>query len=400
MKNGQLPLSGIRVLDLTQVAAGPFCSMLLADFGAEVIKIEIPKQGDALRKWGPPFIGGESVYFLGLNRNKKSMTLNLKSEKGREIFLELVKRSDVIIENFRPGTMEKLGLTYELLKSINPKIVYARISGYGQIGPYSKRGGYDLLIQGESGLISVTGEADRPPGAKVGVAIVDFGAGMYAAIGILLALLHRQRTGKGQIIDIALFDTAISWMLQPIGSYLATGKVPERSGTIHPVAAPYQAFKTKDDVYITIGCAVDEHWRKLCEILGVKELAEDPRFATNPKRVENREELTKKLSRIFLTRSRAEWLKILSEAEIPCAPVNTVDKVVNDAQVLYRQMLVEIDHPTAGKIKVTGIPVKLSEVTTQKMTPPPLLGQHTKEILHELGYGDEDIRKLEEEGVI
>ena len=393
------PLAGIRILDVSQMAAGPFCSMMLADMGAEVIKIEIPNQGEPLRRWGPPFLGGEGVYFLGLNRNKKSVTLNLKSERGKEIFLKLVEKADVLLENFRPGTMERLGFGYEEIKSVNPRIIYCRISGYGQTGPYHERAGYDILAQGESGLMAVTGEPDRPPGAKLGVAIVDLGTGMYAAYGILLALLAREKTGKGQMVDVALLDSAITWMLQPIGSYLATGKHPKRLGTIHPVSAPYQAFKTKD-IYITIGCAIDRHWRKLCELLGIKELADDPRFATNPKRVENREELTSILSKIFLTRKGDEWLKMLTDARLPCAPVNTLDKVVRDKHVLYRRMLVEIDHPTAGKIKVTGIPVKLSETPGDIRSPPPLLGQHNEEILRELGYTNKDIKNLREQGVI
>ncbi|MFQ6081374.1 MAG: CaiB/BaiF CoA transferase family protein [Candidatus Bathyarchaeia archaeon] len=393
------PLAGVRILDLSQMAAGPFCSMMLADMGAEVIKIEIPKVGDGLRRWGPPFLGGEGVYFLGLNRNKKSVTINLKSKGGREIFLKLLEKADALLENFRPGTMEKLGFGYEEVKRINPRIIYCRISGYGQTGPYSKRGGYDVLAQGESGLMTVTGEPDRPPGAKVGVAIVDLGTGMYAAYGILLALLAREKTGKGQMVDTALLDSAITWMLQPIGSYLATGKHPKRLGTVHPVAAPYQAFKTKD-IYITIGCAADRHWRKLCEVLGIEELADDPRFATNPKRVENREELASILSKVFATKEGDKWLKKMREAGIPCAPVNTLDRIVSDPQVLHREMLVEVDHPTAGRIMLTGIPVKLSETPGKIISPPPLLGQHTEEILRELGYSDEDIRKLREEGAI
>jgi len=381
------------------MAAGPFCSMMLADMGADVIKIELPNKGDGLRRWGPPFLGGEGVYFLGLNRNKRSMTLNLKAEKAREIFTRLLQKSDVLLENFRPGTMEKLGLGYEWAKEVNPAIIYCRISGYGQTGPYHERGGYDVLAQGESGLMTITGEPDRPPGAKVGVAIMDFGAGMYAACGILFALLAREKTGKGQMIDVALLDTAISWMLQPIGSYLVTGKHPKRLGAVHPVAAPYQAFKTAD-IYITIGCAEDAHWRKLCEVLGVEELANDPRFTTNPKRVENREELATILSKIFVTKKGDEWLSKLLEAEVPCAPVNTLDRIVSDPQILYRRMLTEVEHPKAGRIKVTGIPIKLSETPGEIRNPPPLLGEHTEEILRELGHSVEEIKKLRESGVI
>jgi formyl-CoA transferase/CoA:oxalate CoA-transferase len=392
-------LEGIRVLDLSQMATGPFCSMMLADMGAEVIKVEIPKIGDGLRRWGPPFLGGESVYFLYLNRNKKSVTLNLKDEKGRKIFLELLKKADILIENFRPGTMEKLDLNYSLIQETNPRVIYCRISGYGQTGPHSSHGGYDILIQGESGLMVVTGELDHPPGAKVGVAIVDFGTGMYAAYGIMLALLNREKTGKGQVVDASLFDSAISWMLQPIGSYMTTGMHPKRLGTVHPAAAPYQAFKTKEG-YITIGCADDGHWKKLCEVLHVEQLVDDSRFATNPRRVENREELISTLNEIFVDKKSEEWLNEMLAVGIPCAPVNTFDKIVSDPQLLHRQMFVEMSHPTAGRITLVGIPIKLSETPGKIASPPPLLGQDTDHILRDIGYNDKDIERLREQGVI
>lgn len=393
------PLTGIRIIDLSQTLAGPFCSMLLADMGAEVIKIEIPNRGDGLRSWGPPFLGGEGVYFLGFNRNKKSITLNLKHKRGREIFIKLINKADILLENFRPGTMEKLGFSYEKIKNTNPRIIYCRISGYGQSGPYRERAGYDLITQGESGLMTITGSPDRPPGAKVGVAIVDLGTGMYAAQGILCALLAREKTGKGQMIDVSLFDSAISWMWQPMGSYLVSGELPKRIGTVHPVAAPYQAFKTRD-IYITIGCQTQNHWKKLCELLDIEELKDDPRFVTLPKRVENREELSSILSKIFLTKEGEYWLKTLQDAGLPCAPVNTVDRIISDPQVLHRQMLVEVDHPTAGTIKVPGIPIKLSEAPGEVKSPPPLLGQHTEEVLRELGYSEEAIQTLRDEGAI
>ena len=393
------PLTGIRIIDLSQTLAGPFCSMLLADMGAEVIKIEIPNQGDGLRSWGPPFLGGEGVYFLGFNRNKKSITLNLKHERGREIFIKLINKADILLENFRPGTMEKLGFSYEKIKNTNPRIIYCRISGYGQSGPYRERAGYDLITQGESGLMTITGSPDRPPGAKVGVAIVDLGTGMYAAQGILCALLAREKTGKGQMIDVSLFDSVISWMWQPMGSYLVSGELPKRIGTVHPVATPYQAFKTRD-IYITIGCQTQNHWTKLCELLDIEELKDDPRFVTLPKRVENREELSSILSKIFLTKEGEYWLKTLQDAGLPCAPVNTVDRIVSDPQVLHRQMLVEVDHPTAGTIKVPGIPIKLSKTPGKVKSPPPLLGQHTEEVLRELGYSKEAIQTLRDEGAI
>ena len=393
------PLEGIRVLDLSQVVAGPFCSMLLADMGAEVIKVERPGIGDNLRRWGPPFLGGEGVYFLYLNRNKKSITLNLKCEEGKRIFIELLKRSDVLLENFRPGTMERLGLGYEEVSRINPRIIYCRISGYGQTGPHRDRGGYDLLAQGESALISVTGEEDRPPGMKVGVAIVDMGTGLYAVIGILLALMAREKTGRGQLVDVSLLDSAVSWMVQPLGYYLATGQLPRRLGTAHPVAAPYQAFKTKD-IYITIGCAAERNWRALCHVLGLEELADDPRFSTNPKRVENREELARILGEVFERESGEVWLRRLQEAGVPCAPVNTVDRLLEHPQLREREMFVDVDHSKAGRLRLTGIPIKLSETPGSIRSPPPLLGEHTEEILSWLGYTPEEIKGLRERGVI
>jgi crotonobetainyl-CoA:carnitine CoA-transferase CaiB-like acyl-CoA transferase len=393
------PLTGIKILDLSQTAAGPLCSMMLADMGADVIKVEIPGRGDGLRHWGPPFLGGEGVYFLGLNRNKKSMTLNLKSQQGKDIFYKILLDADVLIENFRPGTMERLGLTYEEIIKKNPRIVYCRISGYGQNGPYYKRGGYDLIAQGESGIMLVTGEEERPP-SKVGIAVVDFGTGMNAAYGVLAALFAREKIGTGQIVDVALFDTAIYWMtFQQIGAYLASKKPAKRLGTAHPVAAPYEAYKTKD-IYITIGCSADRNWKKLCDILGKNELINDPRFLTNPKRVENRKSLTAILSQIFSTKKGDEWLRELREVGIPCGPINTLNKVVSDPQLLHREMLVEMNHPTAGTIKVPGIPVKLSQTPGEIKIPPPKLGQHTKEILLDLGYNEEEIQDLQANKVI
>ncbi len=392
------PLSGIRVLDLSQAAAGPFCSMMLGDMGAEIIKIEVPKRGDPLRRWGPPFQGDEGVYFLDLNRNKKSITLNLKSQKGKEIFFQLAKNTDIILVNFRPGTAKRLGVDYQKLKAMNPRLIYCRISGYGHEGPYSDRGGYDLITQGESGMMIITGEPGRPP-VKFGVAIIDLGTGMYAAYGILLALYSRKETGRGQLVDLTLFDSAVTWMLQPIGSFLATGIHPKPLGSAHPVAAPYSAYKTKD-IYITIGCAIDRHFRKLCEIIDRVDLADDPRFVTNPKRVENKEELNSILSEIFITKKSDEWLKAFREAGIPYGPVNTLEKVVADPQLQYRDMIVELEHPTAGRIKMPGIPVKLSETPGKIALAPPTLGQHTDEILRELGYSDGDIQELKADNVV
>jgi formyl-CoA transferase/CoA:oxalate CoA-transferase len=392
-------LKGIRIIELSQLAAGPLCSMMLADMGAEVIKIEIPDRGDGLRYWGTPIVGKDSVYFLNLNRNKKSVTLNLKKQRGKEVLFKMLRKADVLIENFRPGTMERLGLGYETVMSVNPRIIYCRISGYGQDGPYREYGGYDLIAQGESGLMMVTGEEDGPP-TKMGVAVVDYGAGMNAAYGVVVALLIREKTGKGQMIDVSLFDTAVSWMtFYQIGSYLAMGKPHKRLRTGHPLATPYEAYKTRD-VYITIGCSSDKHWKKFCEVIGRKKLTEEPMFETNLKRVENREKLSHILSEIFVKKTSEDWLQLFRKAGIPCGPVNTIDKVVSDPQVLHREMLVEIDHPVAGKIKVPGIPVKFSETPGTIRLPPPILGQHTEEILMKMGYSITDITELKRDKVI
>jgi crotonobetainyl-CoA:carnitine CoA-transferase CaiB-like acyl-CoA transferase len=392
-------LKGRKIIELAQLAAGPLCSMMLADMGAEVIKIEIPEQGDGLRRWGTPYIGKDSVYFLGLNRNKKSVTLNLKKQKGRAILFTMLKTADVLIENFRPGTMERLGLGYETVRNINPRIIYCRISGYGQNGPYREYGGYDLIAQGESGLMMVTGEEDDPP-TKTGVAVVDYGAGMNAAYGIVVALLNREKTGKGQMIDVALFDTAVYWMaFYQIGSYFAMGKPHKRLRTGHPLATPYEAYKTQD-LYITVGCSSEKHWKMFCEIIGRRDLTENPLFETNLKRVENRAKLSKILSKIFVTKKGEQWITLFRTAGIPCGPVNTIEKVVSDPQVLHREMLVTIEHPVAGKINVPGIPVKLLETPGTIRRPPPLLSQHTEEILMQMGYSRLDIKKLKRENVI
>jgi formyl-CoA transferase/CoA:oxalate CoA-transferase len=392
-------LKGIRIIELSQLAAGPLCSMMLADMGAEVIKIEIPDRGDGLRYWGTPYLGKDSVYFLGLNRNKKSVTLNLKNPKGKEVLFKMLRTADVLIENFRPGTMERLGLGYETVMCINDRIIYCRISGYGQDGPYREYGGYDLIAQGESGLMMVTGEEGDPP-TKMGIAVVDYGAGMNAAYGVVVALLTREKTGKGQMIDVSLFDTAIYWMtFYQIGSYIARGKPHKRLRTGHPLATPYEAYKTRDS-YITIGCSSDKHWKQFCKVINMNQLTENPLFETNLKRVENRAKLSKILNDVFIQKKAADWLQIFRKAGIPCGPVNTLDKVVSDTQVLHRKMLVEIDHPVAGKIKIPGIPVKLSETPGTIRLPPPILGQHTEEVLLKMGYNRTTIKELKKKHVI
>jgi len=390
-------LEGIKVLDLSRALAGPYCTMLLGDMGADVIKIERPGKGDDSRAWGPPFIEGESAYFLSVNRNKKSITLNLKSEKGKEILFKLVKTSDVLIETNRPGVMEKLGLSFEEVKKINPKIVYCSISGFGQSGPYKLRPGFDQVIQGMGGLMSITGEENRPP-IKVGVAITDVGAGMYAAIGILAALLRRDKTGEGEYIDVSMLDGTISWLTYQSGRYFASGEVPKPMGSGHPLIVPYQAFKTKD-IHINIAVGNDSLWRKFCETMGL-DIADDPKFSTNAKRVENKGELIKILNEILSKKTGKEWLEILNKAGIPCGPIYKLNDMFSDPHVLSRGMVSEIEHPKAGRIKVTGVPIKFKNSPGKIRLHPPLLGENNFEILEEIGYKREEIEKFKEEGVI
>jgi len=390
-------LEGIKILDLSRALAGPYCTMLLGDMGADVIKIERPGKGDDSRAWGPPFIEGESAYFLSVNRNKKSITLNLKSKKGKEILFKLIKISDVLIETNRPGVMEKLGLSFEEVKKINPKIVYCSISGFGQTGPYKLRPGFDQVIQGMGGLMSITGEENRPP-IKVGVAITDVGAGMYAAIGILAALLRRDKTGEGEYIDISMLDGTISWLTYQSGRYFASGEVPKPMGSGHPLIVPYQAFKTKD-TYINIAVGNDSLWRKFCETMGL-DIADDPKFSTNAKRVENKGELIKILNEILSKKTGKEWLEILNKAGIPCGPIYKLNDMFSDPHVISRGMVSEIEHPKAGKIKVTGVPIKFKNSPEKIRLHPPLLGENNFEILEEIGYKKEEIEKFREEGVI
>lgn len=390
-------LDGVKILDLSSALAGPYCTMMLADMGAEVIKVE-PPEGDVSRSWGPPFIEGESSYFLSINRNKKSIVINLKSEKGKEIVLKLAEKCDVFVENFRPGVAKRLGVDYETVKKVNPKIIYCSISGFGQEGPYRDYPAFDQILQGMGGLMSITGEPGRPP-VKVGIPITDIAAGMFAAYGIVCALFYREKTGKGQYVDVSMLDSQVAWLTYQAGRYFATGEIPGPIGSGHPLIVPYQAFKTKDG-YINIAAGNDNLFRSLCKVLGVEHLADDPRFNTNPKRVENREELVKILEEIFVQKTTSEWLELIRKAGVPCGPIYNVADVVNDPQVLFRKMVVEINHPKSGRIKVTGVPVKLSESPGDVRLPPPMLGQHTVDILKFLGYSDEDISKLKDEGVV
>ncbi|NBJ17065.1 MAG: CoA transferase [Dehalobacter sp. 4CP] len=385
------PLEGIRVLDLSRVLAGPYCTMLLADMGAEIVKIERPGEGDDARAFSP-FIGEESAYFMSINRGKKSVVLDFKKEEDMKIFWELIKESDIIVENFRPGTMEKLGMGYEDIKLANPKIIYAGISGFGHTGPYSKRAAYDMLAQAMSGLMSITGEPGGPP-VRVGTSIGDITAALFGTIGILLALNVRNKTGLGQKVDVAMLDSQVAILENAIARYEVTGKVPGPIGTRHPSIAPFQGFPTKD-YYVIIPCGNDALWEKFCRVLGMDDFRNDPRFKTNKDRIEHVDELEEIIASITKTKTTDQWVDLLNEAGHPVGVINTVDKVVNDPQINARDMIVELEHSKAGKIRVAGNPIKLSLTPGEVSKPSPILGEHTREILKNvLGWSEERINK-------
>ena len=392
-------LAGIRVLDLTRVLAGPYCTMFLGDLGAEVVKVEQPGVGDDTRGWGPPFAGGESAYFLCVNRNKKSLTVDLKSADGIALVKQLAERADVLIENFRPGAMDRLGLGDEELRGANPKLVYASLSGFGADGPMADIPGYDLIVQAWGGLMSITGTPESGP-LKVGVAIIDLVAGLMLGKSIVAALYAREKIGVGQKIDTSLLEAEVATLINAGSNYLIGGKVPGRWGNAHPTIVPYQSFQTADS-FLVLGAASESIWKRLCPALGRADLADDPRFAKNADRVENRQELIAFLSEIFMTRTTADWVAALNRADVPCAPVQTIDQVFAAPQVLHRNMLVEVDHPTAGTVKLAGIPVKFSATPASVRLPPPLLGEHNDDVLSSwLGMKTEEIDRLKEKSVI
>ena len=391
-------LTGLTVLDLTRVLSGPFATMTLADLGADVVKIEQPGTGDDTRQWGPPFQGDEAAYFLSVNRNKRSLAVDLKLTDGLALVRDLARRADVVVENFRPGTAARLGLGYDDLSADNPGLVYASISGYGQTGPDSHRAGYDAIAQARSGIMSVTGEADGPP-VRVGVSSADLVAGMWAVIGILAALRERDRSGQGQWVDISLLDGSVSWLTYVAAGYFATGTRPPRYGSAHPTIAPYQGFATKDgELMLAVGN--DAIWRRFAPAAGLDELVADPRFATNPLRVSHRDELLPLVADAMASRTSAQWVEVLDAAGVPVGPIQTVDEVVTDPQVLARGMVGEVEHPTAGTLRTIGCPVRLTATPPQVRTAPPLLGQHTDDVLAELGVDAERLTALRASGAV
>ena len=393
------PLAGVKVLDLTRVLAGPYCTMFLGDLGAEVVKIEQPDVGDDTRAWGPPFVGGESAYFLCINRNKKSVALDLKSNQAVGLLRRLAEGADVLVENFRPGTMERLGLGERELRAVNPRLIYASLSGFGADGPMKDWPGYDLIVQAWGGLMSVTGMPDGEP-TKVGVAIVDIVAGLMLGKAILAALFARERTGVGQKLETSLLEAEVACLINAGSNYLVGGVVPGRWGNAHPNIVPYQSFKSRDG-YLVIGVASEGIWRRLCQAIGMPGLADDPRFARNPQRVEHRGELIDILTEILLQRDTAAWVTLLIDAGVPCAPVQTIDQVFLAPQVIAREMVVEVPHPTAGTIRMAGLPVKFSGTPASIRLAPPLLGQHTAEVLRSwLKLDDSAIDDLKSKGVI
>ena len=400
------PLNNIRIVDMTRALAGPYCTMMLGDLGADVIKVERPKIGDETRGWGPPFVGkpygpypGESAYFIAANRNKRSVTVNIQSPEGQKIIRQLAGISDVLVENYRTGDLDRLGLGYPDLHKLYPGLIYCSISGYGRTGPYADRPGYDAILQAEGGMMSITGPADGPP-FRVGVPIIDITSGMFAATSILAALRSRDLTGEGQLLDISLFDSHLALLTNVASNYLVGGEPPRRLGNAHPNLVPYEAFTARDGWFI-LGVANEKQWGLLCDMLDRPDLKNDGRFSTNGKRVANREILVAELNRMFTQRDASEWLAELVRAGLPCGRINSLPEVFSHPQAQARQMTLQTEHPTAGPLRLTGFPYKLSRTPAEIHRPPPMLGQHTDEVLTRvLGFSPDEVVSLRDIGAI
>jgi crotonobetainyl-CoA:carnitine CoA-transferase CaiB-like acyl-CoA transferase len=390
-------LGGVKVLDLSRVLAGPFCGMMLADMGADVLKIEEPEGGDESRTW-PPFVAGEASGYLSMNRNKRNMTLNLKSSEAQDILKKLVAHADVLIENFRTGTMESFGLGYEVLQPINPRLIYCAVSVFGRSGPYKDRAGYEALMQAFSGVMSLTGEPEGPP-LRCGVSFLDLGTGMMAAYAVMNALFHRERTGQGQKVEVSLFETALSLISYHAVGYLLTGQVPQRQGSGHPMIVPYQVFPTQDGEIFIVG-SNQRLWSRICQALSREDLLQDPRFESNHERVKYRHLLVPMLQSETQKYATAELREMLDKAGVPCAPVNTLDQVLTDPQTQAREMIIDMPHPRIPDLRLLGIPIKLSESPGDVRLPPPLKGQHTEEVLTDIGYSAADLETLRARHVI
>lgn len=400
------PLKDIRILDITRALAGPYCTMMLGDLGADVIKVERPGMGDETRGWGPPFVGkpygpypGESAYFIAANRNKRSVTVNIQSNEGQEIIRKLAGISDVLVENYRTGDLDRLGLGYPDLHRLYPKLIYCSVSGYGRTGPYADRPGYDAILQGEGGMMSITGPIEGPP-SRAGIPIIDITSGMFAATAILAALRARDMTGEGQLVDISLFDSHIALLTNVASNYLVGGKPPSRLGNAHPNLVPYDAFSARDGWFI-VGVANDKQWGRLCDVLSRPEMKIDSRFAANRDRVTNRDVLLKELNQIFSQRDANDWLEDLAKAGLPCGRINSIPEVFSHPQAQAREMTIEAEHPSAGSVRLPGFPYKFSQTPAEIHKPPPLLGEHTEEVLTSLlDYSTENVASLREKGAV
>ena len=384
--NSALPLDSLKVIDASQILAGPYCTMLLADMGADVIKVEKPNGGDDTRRMGPPFINGESAAFLAMNRNKRSVVLNLKSQDGVDAMKRLVADADVFIENYRSGAMDRAGLGYDALSELNPGLIYCSISGFGRTGPYAERAGFDLVAQGMSGVMSFTGIPGSPP-VKVGVPMADLNAGLYASYGILTAYINRLKTGAGQYLEVSILEAALAYTVWESSSYWATGVTPGPLGSAHRLSAPYQALQTRDG-YINLGAPNQSNWERMCEAIGRADLLENALYADNAGRLTHQRQLEQDLEQTFVERTTSEWMSILNDAGVPCGPIYDVGQVWEDEQIAAREMRVDLPHPTAGTVGNIGLAAKLRGTPGSIRTAAPLLGQHTREVLGEAGYSD------------